>query len=66
VFGIFSAYESHDPPCAILSFCHEGPTIINAVTRKAMEFMIYPRQAFDPRQLQQFFQAADIRATRLK
>jgi hypothetical protein len=40
--------------------------VIHAVTGKAVEFMLFLRQELDPSQLQQFFQAADVRALRLK
>ena len=40
--------------------------VIYAVTGEAVEFMLFSRQELDPRQLQQFFQAADVHALRLQ
>jgi hypothetical protein len=40
--------------------------VIHAVTREAVERSIVSRHDFNPRQVQQFFQAAHVRAFRLK
>ena len=38
---------------------------MHAATGKAVEFVFFLRQELDPRQLEQFFQAADVHALRL-